>query len=93
MPCFCGCINSISCNLFDFWIMNTIVKTFEQLKLGDTILVPGDPKCTWPQFREDQEWIVEEKYPDKEQVKVKGLGGVVVHMPEYTVKQDTEQQL
>nr|WP_319266012.1 hypothetical protein [uncultured Draconibacterium sp.] len=65
--------------------MNTITKTFEELEPGDVIIVPGDPKCTWPQFREDQEWIVEEKYPDKKQVKVKWLGGVAVHMPEYTV--------
>ncbi|WP_319502549.1 hypothetical protein [uncultured Draconibacterium sp.] len=73
--------------------MNTITKTFEELEPDDIIIVPGDPTCIFPQFRKDTEWTVEEKYQNEKQVKVKELGGVVVHMSEYTVKQDIEQQL
>ena len=65
--------------------MSTIVKTLEELELGDIIIVPGEPGCSWPQFREDQEYTVEIKHEDKT-VKVKELGGVVVKMDKYTVK-------
>lgn len=65
--------------------MNTIIKTFEELELGDIIIVPGEPECSWPQFREDQEYTVEIKHEDRT-VKVKELGGVVVKMAEYKVR-------
>jgi hypothetical protein len=65
--------------------MKTVIKTFEQLEPGDTIIIPGDPKCSWLQFREDHEHIVEKKY-DGQTVKLEELGGVVVQMPEYKVK-------
>lgn len=65
--------------------MAFINKIFEQLDIGDTIIVPGVPECIWPQFRGDTEWVVREKNPDKT-VWVKGLGGVVVRMDEYKVK-------
>ena len=60
-------------------------KSFKELEPGDTIIVPGDAQCTWPQFREDQEYTVEVKHED-ETVKVKELGGVVVKMEKYKVK-------
>jgi hypothetical protein len=65
--------------------MSTITKTFEELEPDDTIIVSGDPKCSWLQFREDQEFTVEKKHNDKT-VKVKELGGVVVKMDKYKVK-------
>ncbi len=63
-----------------------VTKTFEQLEQGDVIIVPGNPKCNWPDFREDHEQVVEFKYLDDKSVKVKGLGGVAVKMDEYKVK-------
>jgi hypothetical protein len=65
--------------------MSTVIKTFKELKPDDIIIVPGDPKCSWPQFREDQEFTVEIKHED-ETVKVKEMGGVVVKMDKYKVK-------
>ena len=65
--------------------MSTISKTFEELNLGDIIIVTGEPECSWPQFREDQEYTVEIKHEDKT-VKVKEFGGVVVKMDKYKVK-------
>lgn len=65
--------------------MGIITKTFEELKPGDTIIIAGDPKCTWIQFRQDQDFTVEKKYDDKT-VKVKELGGVVIKLDEYKVK-------
>lgn len=64
---------------------NIITKTFEELNPGDTIIIDGDPKCTWLEFRNDQEFTVEKKYEDKT-VKVKELGGVVVKLDEYKTR-------
>ncbi|MFW5830778.1 MAG: hypothetical protein ACOCVA_00915 [Prolixibacteraceae bacterium] len=65
--------------------MSTVSKTFDELQPGEIIIVPGEPKCRWPEFREDQEYTVEIKYED-ETVKVKELGGLVLKMDKYKVK-------